>query len=207
MQARREEADAFYATVIPSSLNEDETNVMRQALAGMLWSKQYYFYDVNRWLEEHGADPFRGTPGQAPRNMHWHHAYNADILSMPDKWEYPWFAAWDLAFHVLALTLVDEDFGKHQLDLLLESTYLHPNGQLPAYEWNFGDVNPPGPCVVHHLHLPARAGPSGAWRCGVARARLPEVVPQLHLVNQSQGPDGQQCVRRWLPGAGQHRSI
>ncbi len=143
MQARREEADAFYASVIPSSLNEDEANVMRQALAGMLWSKQFYFYDVNQWLEAHGADPFKGTPGRAPRNTHWHHAYNADVLSMPDKWEYPWFAAWDLAFHVLALTLVDEEFGKHQLELLLDSSYLHPNGQLPAYEWNFGDVNPP----------------------------------------------------------------
>ncbi len=143
MQARREEADEFYASIIPSSLSEDETNVMRQALAGMLWSKQFYYYDVNRWLEEHGADPFRGVRGSAPRNTHWHHAYNCDVLSMPDKWEYPWFAAWDLAFHVLALTLVDAEFGKHQLDLLLESSYLHPNGQLPAYEWNFGDVNPP----------------------------------------------------------------
>jgi hypothetical protein len=143
MQARRKEADEFYATVIPRSLSADAANVMRQALAGMLWSKQFYYYDVDRWLEEHGADPFKRDRRSAPRNEHWHHLYNADVLSMPDKWEYPWYAAWDLAFHVLALTLVDEDFGKQQLDLMLRSPYLHPSGQLPAYEWNFGDVNPP----------------------------------------------------------------
>jgi hypothetical protein len=140
--ARLEEADAFYASVIPLSLSADEANVMRQAIAGMLWSKQFYYYDLDRWLEEHGADPFKPIR-RAPRNDHWHHMYNADIISMPDKWEYPWYAAWDLAFHVLALTLVDEDFGKQQLDLMLREKYLHPSGQLPAYEWNFGDVNPP----------------------------------------------------------------
>ena len=143
MQTRRKEADEFYATVIPRSLDADAANVMRQALAGMLWSKQFYYYDVDRWLDERGANPFKNERGSAPRNEHWHHLYNADILSMPDKWEYPWYAAWDLAFHVLALTLVDEDFGKQQLDLMLRDPYLHPSGQLPAYEWNFGDVNPP----------------------------------------------------------------
>jgi hypothetical protein len=97
---------------------------------------------VDRWLEEHGADPFK-PQGRAQRNDHWHHMYNAHVLSMPDKWEYPWYAAWDLAFHVLSLTLVDEDFGKQQLDLMLRESYVHPSGQLPAYEWNFGDVNPP----------------------------------------------------------------
>jgi hypothetical protein len=136
------QADEFYATVIPASLDADQANVMRQALAGMMWTKQFYYYDVNKWLEEHGADPFNPIR-QAPRNDHWHHMYNADIISMPDKWEYPWYAAWDLAFHVLALTIVDEDFGKHQLDLMLQGHYIHPNGQIPAYEWNFGDVNPP----------------------------------------------------------------
>ena len=143
MAERRQEADQFYATVIPASLTEDQARVMRQALAGMLWSKQFYHYDVDRWLEERGSDPFKPRQLRAPRNEHWHHMYNADIISMPDKWEYPWYAAWDLAFHVLALTLVDEDFGKEQLDLMLQARYLHPNGQLPAYEWNFGDVNPP----------------------------------------------------------------
>ncbi len=142
MTARRKEADEFYQTVIPSSLNADQANVMRQALAGMLWTKQFYFYDVDKWLEERGADPFN-RKRHAPRNEGWHHMFNADIISMPDKWEYPWYAAWDLAFHVGALTLVDEEFGKHQLDLMLQGNYIHPNGQLPAYEWNFGDVNPP----------------------------------------------------------------
>jgi hypothetical protein len=142
MDTRQREADAFYASIIPRSLNADQTNVMRQALAGMLWSKQFYNYDVNQWLEEHGADPFRPhtTP---PRNDRWYHMNNENILSMPDKWEYPWYAAWDLAFHVVPLNMVDPDFSKQQLDLILSEHYLHPSGQLPAYEWNFGDVNPP----------------------------------------------------------------
>ncbi len=143
MQARRKEADEFYASVIPRSLDADQANVMRQALAGMLWSKQFFYYDVNRWLEERGCDPYVPSAKQSPRNGHWHHMYTADVISMPDKWEYPWFAAWDLAFHVLPLTLVDADFGKQQLDLMLRENYLHPNGQIPAYEWNFSDVNPP----------------------------------------------------------------
>jgi len=142
MKARRRETDEFYRDVIPSSLNADAANVMRQALAGMLWTKQFYYYDVNRWLEERGSHPYKQVR-PACRNDGWHHMHNADIISMPDKWEYPWYAAWDLAFHVLALTLVDEDFGKQQLDLIVQGQYLHPNGQLPAYEWNFSDVNPP----------------------------------------------------------------
>jgi hypothetical protein len=143
MRARRREADEFYAGVIPKSLGQDEARVMRQALAGMLWTKQFYFYDVDRWLEERGAAPYKPRRGPVPRNDHWHHMYNAEILSMPDKWEYPWYAAWDLAFHVIALTLVDVEFGKQQLNLMLKEHYLHPSGQLPAYEWNFSDVNPP----------------------------------------------------------------
>ena len=135
MAARRRESDEFYATVIPTSLSADAANVMRQALAGMLWSKQFYYYDIGTWLKQRN--------GGAPRNGRWRHLRNADIISMPDKWEYPWYAAWDLAFHILSLTLVDADFAKSQLDLMLQGTYLHPNGQLPAYEWNFGDVNPP----------------------------------------------------------------
>jgi hypothetical protein len=117
-------------------------NVMRQALAGMLWSKQYFFYDTDRWLEEHGFDAMRPTPHQV-RNREWFHMIGDDVISMPDKWEYPWFAAWDLAFHTLALATVDIDFAKEQLDLLLRQLYLHPTGQIPAYEWNFSDVNPP----------------------------------------------------------------
>ena len=140
---RHKEADAFYAEVIPASLTADQKNVMRQALAGMMWTKQFYHYDVDKWLEERGSDPFKANRKQAPRNDGWHHMYNGDIISMPDKWEYPWYAAWDLAFHVIALTLVDQDFGKQQLRLMLRERYMHPNGQIPAYEWNFGDVNPP----------------------------------------------------------------
>ena len=143
LRIRHTEADEFYATVIPRSLNADQANVMRQALAGMLWSKQFYHYDVDKWLEERGSDPFKTNRKIGPRNDSWHHMYNGDVISMPDKWEYPWYAAWDLAFHVLALTLVDPDFGKGQLKLMLRERYMHPNGQIPAYEWNFGDVNPP----------------------------------------------------------------
>lgn len=141
--ARMKEADEFYAGVIPAKLGEDGARVMRQALAGMMWSKQFYHYDVDKWLEERGSDPFKAGQKVGPRNDHWHHMYNGDIISMPDKWEYPWYAAWDLAFHTLALTLVDADFGKQQLKLMLRERYMHPNGQIPAYEWNFGDVNPP----------------------------------------------------------------
>jgi hypothetical protein len=143
VEARRGEADEFYDGVIPSTLDGDARLVMRQALAGMLWTKQFYNYDVDRWLSERGADPFKSRRARAPRNDRWHHMYNADIISMPDKWEYPWYAAWDLAFHVLPLSLVDPDFGKQQLDLMLQERYIHPSGQIPAYEWNFGDVNPP----------------------------------------------------------------
>jgi hypothetical protein len=142
-QSRRDDADAFYKDVIPAALTADQGLVMRQALAGMLWSKQFYHYDVDKWLEERGSDPFLATRKAAPRNEHWHHMYNGDIISMPDKWEYPWYAAWDLAFHVIALSLVDPDFSKQQLRLMLRERYMHPNGQMPAYEWNFGDVNPP----------------------------------------------------------------
>jgi hypothetical protein len=140
---RREEADAFFASITPATLDADAANVYRQAIAGMMWSKQFYHYDVDRWLEERGSDPFNPKRKQAPRNDHWHHMFNGDVISMPDKWEYPWYAAWDLAFHVLALTLADPEFGKQQLKLMLRERYMHPNGQIPAYEWNFGDVNPP----------------------------------------------------------------
>ena len=141
--ARIVDADEFYARVTPPSLNEDERRVHRQALAGMLWSKQYYFFDLDRWLEEHHAHPMMDNSKKAVRNAEWFHMLNSDIISMPDKWEYPWYAAWDLAFHTIALSLVDFDFAKDQLLLMLRNLYSHPNGQIPAYEWNFSDVNPP----------------------------------------------------------------
>ncbi len=141
MNARRGEADEFYADVFAGDLSDDERLVGRQAMAGMLWSKQYYGLDMERWLAEHGADPL--LPGPGLRNHDWRHLIAEDIISMPDTWEYPWFAAWDLAFHAVALGVVDMAFAKQQLGLLLGDRYLHPNGQLPAYEWNFSDVNPP----------------------------------------------------------------
>jgi hypothetical protein len=175
---RQREADEFYATVIPSHLSDDARNVMRQALAGMLWSKQWYHYDVRRWLS---GDP--GQPAPPPERLHgrnseWTHLYNDDVVSMPDKWEYPWYAAWDLAYHTIALALVDPDYAKTQLILFLREWYMHPNGQIPAYEWNFGDVNPP----VHAW---------AAWRVykiekrtrGVADRRFLERVFQKLLLN------------------------
>ena len=141
--ARIKDADDFYERITPGSLNEDERRVHRQALAGMLWSKQYYLFDVDTWLREHEAHPLVGRSTRQIRNAEWFHMFNGDIISMPDKWEYPWYAAWDLAFHTLALSLVDFDFAKEQLLLMLRSLYSHPNGQIPAYEWNFSDVNPP----------------------------------------------------------------
>ena len=140
---RQREAEEFYKPVIPKSLSPDAQNVMRQAFAGMLWSKQFYHYDVARWLEGDPAEPAPPPERRHGRNHEWTHLYNADIISMPDKWEYPWYAAWDLAFHCIPLALVDPDFAKEQLVLLLREWYMHPNGQLPAYEWAFGDVNPP----------------------------------------------------------------
>ncbi len=142
VQLRRREADAFYRAITPGRLIADEARVIRQALSGMLWTKQYFGFDANKWLEEHGADPMEPAT-RLVRNSGWFHMVNQDIISMPDKWEYPWYAAWDLAFHAMALSSVDMDFAKEQLDLLLREFFLHPSGQIPAYEWNFSDVNPP----------------------------------------------------------------
>jgi hypothetical protein len=142
MKTRQDEADEFYRKVTPAHLSEDEARVLRQAMAGMLWSKQFFFFDLDKWLSEHGDDPMK--PGKrAMRNSDWFHMLNQHVISMPDKWEYPWYAAWDLAFHTIALTTVDTDFAKEQLDLMLQEFFLHPTGQIPAYEWNFSDVNPP----------------------------------------------------------------
>ena len=141
--ARLADADEFYDRITPKSLSEDERRVHRQALGGMLWSKQYYYFDLDRWLDEHEAHPLLGSGKGTARNAEWFHMLNSDVISMPDKWEYPWYAAWDLAFHTISLSLVDFDFAKEQLLLMLRNLYAHPNGQIPAYEWNFSDVNPP----------------------------------------------------------------
>jgi hypothetical protein len=142
--ARQQEADEFYAAITPPSVqaDADRANVMRQALAGLLWTKQYYQLDMSRWLDEHGAHPLR-PESRGCLNREWFHMVNADVISMPDKWEYPWYAAWDLAFHTVPLATVDPDFAKEQLLLLLTERYLHPNGQIPAFEWCFSAVNPP----------------------------------------------------------------
>jgi hypothetical protein len=143
LAARLADADEFYDRITPETLSEDERRVHRQALAGMLWSKQFYFFDLDKWLAEHDAHPMTGDTHRSLRNTEWFHMLNRDIISMPDKWEYPWYAAWDLAFHTVSLSLVDFDFAKDQLLLMLRNLYAHPNGQIPAYEWNFSDVNPP----------------------------------------------------------------
>ena len=137
------EADEFYDAITPPTVSDDAKAVMRQALAGMLWSKQCYYFDVDQWLRERRAHPLRAPSRRGSRNESWFHMFNHDVVSMPDKWEYPWYAAWDLAFHCIPLAMVDPDFAKNQIDLMISQDYLHPTGQMPAYEWNFGDVNPP----------------------------------------------------------------
>ena len=142
MQKRRQEADDFYRD-LGEDLTEDEMRVMRQAFAGLMWGKQFFHYDVEAWLDGDPAFPPPPQERRGVRNASWAHFSAADVISMPDPWEYPWFAAWDLAFHCLPLSHVDPAFAKHQLQLLLREWYMHPNGQLPAYEWKFEDVNPP----------------------------------------------------------------
>jgi hypothetical protein len=176
--ARKAEADEFYADVIPDNLKDDPKNIMRQSLAGMLWSKQFYNYVVKDWLE--------GDPGFPPppkerlkgRNHNWMHLYNDDIVSMPDKWEYPWYAAWDLAFHCVPLAMIDQGFAKKQLILLLREWYMHPNGQIPAYEWAFGDVNPPV-----HAWATLRVYQIEAKRKGIADRDFLEKVFHKLLLN------------------------
>jgi hypothetical protein len=140
---RQREADEFYQRIAPQSLSDDMRNVQRQAFAGMLWSKQFYHYIVEDWLKGDRNAPPPPPERQNGRNQEWFHLYNEDILSMPDKWEYPWYAAWDLAFHTIPLAMIDPEFAKYQLDVLTREWYMHPNGQIPAYEWKFSDVNPP----------------------------------------------------------------
>ncbi|MCI0612084.1 glucosidase [bacterium] len=142
-QSRKKEADEFYETIIPNNLSVDTKNVLRQSLGGLLWSKQFYNYEVSRWLKGDPSQPPPPPERKKGRNSQWTHLYNADVISMPDKWEYPWYAAWDLAFHCIALSIVDSEFAKEQLILLLREWYMHPSGKLPAYEWAFDDVNPP----------------------------------------------------------------
>jgi hypothetical protein len=175
---RKREADEFYGTVIPHDLSADAQAVMRQGLAGMLWSKQFYHYVVKEWLEGDPAQPAPPAERLGSRNHEWKHLYNADVISMPDKWEYPWYAAWDLSFHCVALALVDADFAKEQLVLMLREWFMHPNGQLPAYEWALGDVNPP-----LHAWAAWRVYKIEKKRCGVGDRVFLERIFQKLLLN------------------------
>lgn len=143
LSSRKNEADAFFASIQSPTVTEERRKIQRQAYAGMLWNKQLYYYDVEQWLKGDPGSPSPSAVRKNGRNHGWAHLNNFDILSMPDKWEYPWYAAWDLAFHTLPLAQIDADFAKRQLTLMTREWYMHPNGQLPAYEWSFGDVNPP----------------------------------------------------------------
>ena len=183
----RAEANAFYNAITPTHLDQDGRSIFRQAIAGMLWSKQHYHFDLARWLTEHHAFPVSGSD-VAVRNADWAHMLNDQVISMPDKWEYPWYASWDLGFHCLALVLVDPDFAKQQLELMLHADYIHPNGQLPAYEWGFGDVNPPvHPWAAFFVYEVDKARNGGIGDTRIPWACFPKADCQLYLVEQSQG--------------------
>src|SRR5256714_7517619 len=143
VRIRRAEADEFYDSLAPAALNQEQRAIQRQALAGLLWNKQFYYYIVDQWLDGDPSQPPPPVERLDGRNKDWRHLYNERVMSMPDKWEYPWYASWDLAFHCIPLALVDVQFAKHQLELIVREWYLHPSGKIPAYEWNFDDVNPP----------------------------------------------------------------
>jgi hypothetical protein len=203
--ARLAEANEFYDRITPSSLTEDERRVHRQALAGMLWSKQYYYFDLDKWLEEHNAHPLTSTTHRNIRNTEWFHMLNSDIISMPDKWEYPWYAAWDLAFHTIALSLVDFDFAKDQLLLMLRNLYAHPNGQIPAYEWNFSDVNPPvhAWATLFLFNIEKELGRSDA----LSGAIVPGANAEFQLVGKPEGSVGKERICRGVPWSRQYRCV
>ena len=187
-EERLAEANEFYSKVIPSSLSADAQNVFRQAMGGLFWSKQFYQYDVRVWLEGDPAGPPPPPERRMERNHAWTHLYNADVISMPDKWEYPWYAAWDLAFHCVAMAVVDPDYAKEQLILLLREWYQHPNGQLPAYEWAFSDVNPPVHAWAAWRVYKIEGRRRGKCGSGVSREGFSQAAAQFYLVGESQGP-------------------
>ena len=180
---------------------------MRQAFAGLLWSKQFYHYVVRDWLNGDPATPPPPAARRLGRNHDWMHLFNADVISMPDKWEYPWYAAWDLAFHCLPLALIDSEFAKEQLVLLLREWYMHPNGQMPAYEWNFSDVNPPVHAWAAWRVYKIEAKRSGKARPRVPGAHLPQAAAEFHLVGEPQGRRGQERLSGRLSGPRQHRRL
>jgi hypothetical protein len=198
---RIRETDEFYAELQQDIKSEDEKLVQRQGFAGMLWSKQLYIYNVETWLKGDARQPTPPAERWKGRNHKWLHLKNSNIISMPDTWEYPWYAAWDLAFHTIALALVDFDFAKDQLLLMLRSLYAHPNGQIPAYEWNFSDVNPPRAPLGDTISLQyrKRSGPTGYRFPGAVVSRLDA---ELQLVGEPEGFSGKKYFRRWLSRTG-----
>jgi hypothetical protein len=206
LAGRLQEADEFYRSVTPPSVSPDAANVMRQAIAGMLWSKQFYFFDGDSWLDEHQSNPLHHGY-RTSRNWEWFHMLNEDVISMPEKWEYPWYAAWDLAFHTLPLAIVDPDFAKEQMKLMLRGVYLHPGGQMPAYEWNFSDVNPPGPRLRHPVPPSHRAGTARRGGLGFPEVGVQQALVELYLVGEPEGPLRQERLRRGFPRARQHRRL
>ncbi len=178
LRRRMDEADEFYRAIQPPDLDDDRRRVQRQAYAGLLWSKQFYHYSVELWLDGDPAGPPPSPQRHRGRNAGWRHLYNLDVLSVPDKWEYPWFAAWDTAFHCIVLARVDPEWAKRQLVLLLREWYMHPNGQLPAYEWDFSDANPPV-----HAHAALRVYEIDRERSGRADTDFLEEVFQKLLLN------------------------
>ena len=206
--ARRKEADDFYAKVIPSTLHADGAMVMRQALAGLLWGKQYYEYNVHRWLREHGVDPWDpNAPASSVRNVPWFHMVAGDVISMPDKWEYPWFAAWDLAFHCAPLSLVDVDFAKAQVELLLDTPVSAPQRPDPGVRVELQRRQPAGDRVGGAVRLRARGRDPGRGRPRVPGAGVRPSADELHLVGQPQGRGRSQPVPGRVPRAGQHRDL
>ncbi len=206
--ARKGDADDFYAELQHGMKSEDARLVQRQAFAGLVWSKQYFNFDVAAWINGDAGHPAPPAGRERGRNAEWGHLNNADVISMPDKWEYPWYAAWDLAFHCIPFALIDSGFAKHQLELLTREWYMHPNGQIPAYEWAFGDVNPP----VHawsawRVYQIDRKQNGGKGDVKFLERVFHKLHIEFHLVGEPQGRRGPQRISGWLPGPGQHRRI
>jgi hypothetical protein len=186
----RAEADEFYQAITPPGVDAEGAMIMRRALAGMLWSKQFYYFDLDRWLQEHEAHPLRDPKRADVRNRHWFHMQNGNLLSMPDCWEYLWYAAWDLAFHCVPLSMVDPTFTRQQIELILSDVYLHPSGQIPAYEWNFGDVNPPVHAWATLFAYTAGAGPDGEQQTAFLRDAFKKLMLNFSWWLNRKDPDG-----------------
>ena len=206
LAARLQEADEFYRSVTPPSVSPDAANVMRQAIAGMLWSKQFFFFDGDNWLDEHHSNPLHAGY-RSSRNSEWFHMLNEDIISMPDKWEYPWYAAWDLAFHTLPLSIVDPDFAKEQMELMLKGRLPAPQRADARLRVELQRREPPGPRLRDALPAPHRAGPARRDGRGFSQVGVQQAPAELHLVGEPQGPLRQERLRGGLPRPRQHRRL